>query len=126
MRYFALCLLVIVIISVAFGTAFLEKQPPKRESWDYSQFIQQVEKGNVESVKISADRKVALVQPKTSDTVTVNLTDDPTLINKLTSKSVDIIILPQTDEKFWFRAIRSLLLPIFLFVGLLFLIIKAI
>jgi cell division protease FtsH len=92
MRYFALCLL--VIMCIAFGTAFLDKQPPKRESWDYNQFIQQVEKGNVAAVKISQDRKVALVKAKTGDTVTVSLTDDPTLINKLTSKNVDISILP--------------------------------
>ncbi|NJL62955.1 MAG: hypothetical protein HC903_15335 [Methylacidiphilales bacterium] len=92
MRYFALCLLVIVCI--ALGTAFFDKPPSKRKSWDYSQFIQQVEKGNVASVKISQDRKVALVEPKTSDSVIVNLKDDPTLISKLTSKGVDISILP--------------------------------
>jgi cell division protease FtsH len=123
MRYFALCLL--VIICIALGTAFFDKPPSKRELWDYSQFIQQVEKGNIASVKISPDRKIALVEPKTSDRVIVNLPDDPTLTTKLTSKGVDISILPQSDEKFWFKALQSLLIPIFLLVGLVFLIIKA-
>ncbi|BAZ40781.1 FtsH peptidase [Calothrix sp. NIES-4101] len=93
MRFFALCLLGIMCIGCG-DIAFLDKQPPKRESWDYSQFIQQVEKGNITEVKISRDRKVALVKLKTNHVVTVILIDDPGLIAKLASQNVDISVLP--------------------------------
>jgi len=114
------------IVVIALGTAFFDKQPQSRESWRYSQFIQEVQKGRVEKVSISADRSTALVTPKYDPTKKlVTLVNDPDLINTLTAKGVDISVLPQTDDGFWFKAASSLFFPVLLLVGLFFLLRRA-
>ncbi|AFY49129.1 ATP-dependent metalloprotease FtsH [Nostoc sp. PCC 7524] len=114
------------IVVIALGTAFFDKQPQSRETWRYSQFIQEVEKGRVEKVSLSADRSTALVTPKYDPSKKlVTLVNDPDLVNTLTSKGVDISVLPQTDEGFWFKALSSLFFPVLLLVGLFFLLRRA-
>ncbi|MBW4599642.1 MAG: ATP-dependent zinc metalloprotease FtsH3 [Calothrix sp. FI2-JRJ7] len=113
------------IVVIALGTAFFDKQPQNRETWRYSQFIQEVEKGNVAQVRLSADRTQAIVKSQSGNQVLVTLVDDPQLINTLTEKNVDISVLPQTDEGFWFKALSSLFFPVLLLVGLFFLLRRA-
>ncbi|BAZ33422.1 cell division protein FtsH [Cylindrospermum sp. NIES-4074] len=114
------------IVVIALGTAFFDKQPQSRESWRYSQFIQEVEKGRVEKVSLSADRTTALVTPKYDPKKKlVTLVNDPDLVNSLIAKGVDISVLPQTDEGFWFKALSSLFFPVLLLVGLFFLLRRA-
>ncbi|MCC5630060.1 ATP-dependent zinc metalloprotease FtsH3 [Nostoc sphaeroides] len=113
------------IVVIALGTAFFDKQPQSRETWRYSQFIQEVQQGGVEKVSLSADRSTALVTPKDGAKRIVTLVNDPDLINTLTSKGVDISVLPQTDEGFWFKALSSLFFPVLLLVGLFFLLRRA-
>ncbi|MEA5506543.1 ATP-dependent zinc metalloprotease FtsH3 [Halotia wernerae UHCC 0503] len=114
------------IVVIALGTAFFDKQPQSRETWRYSQFIQEVEKGRVEKVSLSADRSTALVTPKYDpNKKLVTLVNDQDLINTLTAKGVDISVLPQTDEGFWFKALSSLFFPVLLLVGLFFLLRRA-
>ncbi|MCP6761141.1 MAG: ATP-dependent zinc metalloprotease FtsH3 [Fischerella sp. CENA71] len=114
------------IVVVALGTAFFDKQPQSRETWRYSQFIQEVRNNKVEKVSISADRSTAIVTPKfDSKKKLVTLVNDPNLINELNDKGVDIIVLPQTDEGFWFKALSSLFFPVLLLVGLFFLLRRA-
>ncbi|BAY75330.1 MAG: ATP-dependent zinc metalloprotease FtsH3 [Nostoc sp. ChiSLP01] len=114
------------IVVIALGTAFFDKQPQSRETWRYSRFIQEVEQGRVEKVSLSADRSTALVTPKyDGNKRLVTLVNDPDLINTLTSKGVDISVLPQTDEGFWFKALSSLFFPVLLLVGLFFLLRRA-
>ncbi|KYC43481.1 cell division protein FtsH [Scytonema hofmannii PCC 7110] len=114
------------IVVIALGTAFFDKQPQSRETWRYSQFIQEVQNGNVEKVSLSADRSTALVMPKNdTNKKLVTLVNDPDLINTLTQYQVDITVLPQTDEGFWFKALSSLFFPVLLLVGLFFLLRRA-
>jgi cell division protease FtsH len=114
------------IVVIALGTAFFDKQPQSRETWRYSQFIQEVDKGRVERVSLSSDRSTALVTPKYDpNKKIVTLVNDPDLINTLTSKGVDIAVLPQADEGFWFKALSSLFFPVLLLVGLFFLLRRA-
>jgi cell division protease FtsH len=113
------------IVVIALGTAFFDKQPQSRETWRYSQFIQEVEKGRVVQVKLSADRSTAIAKSQDGNQVLVTLVDDPSLINTLTEKGVDISVLPQTDEGFWFKALSSLFFPVLLLVGLFFLLRRA-
>ncbi len=114
------------IVVIALGTAFFDKPQNNRETWRYSQFIQEVEKGKVDKVSLSADRSTALVTPNdgTSKKI-VTLVNDPDLINTLTAKGVDISVLPQADEGFWFKALSSLFFPVLLLVGLFFLLRRA-
>ncbi|MEH1950965.1 MAG: ATP-dependent zinc metalloprotease FtsH3 [Nostoc sp.] len=113
------------IVVIALGTAFFDKQPQSRETWRYSQFIQEVQQGRVEKVSLGADRSTALVTAKDGNKRIVTLVNDPDLINTLTSKGVDISVLPQTDEGFWFKALSSLFFPVLLLVGLFFLLRRA-
>jgi cell division protease FtsH len=115
----------LAIVVIALATAFLDKPSQTRETWKYSQLIQEVQGGKIETVKLSADRTRALVTAQDGKQVLVNLPNDPQLINILTSNHVDIMVLPQNDESFWFRALSSLFFPILLLVGLFFLLRRA-
>ncbi|MBC6436051.1 ATP-dependent metallopeptidase FtsH/Yme1/Tma family protein, partial [Nostoc sp. HG1] len=115
----------LAIVVIALATAFFDKQPPSREVWKYSQFIQEVESKRVDKINISSDRSKALVTAQDGSKVIVNLPNDPELINILTKNNVDISVLPQNDEGFWVKALSSLFFPILLLVGLFFLVRRA-
>ena len=116
----------LAIVVLALGTTFFEQKPQSRETWAYSQFIQEVAKGKVEKVQLSADRTTAIVSPKDEpEKRIVNLVNDPDLINTLRKYNVDINVLPQTDEGFWVKALTSLFFPALLLVGLFFLLRRA-
>ncbi|MEG4802913.1 ATP-dependent zinc metalloprotease FtsH3 [Microcoleus sp. ARI1-B5] len=115
----------LAIVVIALATAFFDKQPPSREVWKYSQFIQEVESKRVDKINISSDRSKALVTAQDGNKVLVNLPNDPELINILTKNNVDISVLPQNDEGFWVKALSSLFFPILLLVGLFFLVRRA-
>jgi cell division protease FtsH len=115
----------LAIVIIALGTAFFDRQPQTRETWRYSQFVQEVQAKKVDRVRISADRSRALATTQDGSTVLVNLPNDPEIINILTSNNVDISVQPPSDEGFWFRALSSLFLPILLLVGLFFLLRRA-
>jgi cell division protease FtsH len=116
-------LLAIVVIAIA--TAFFDKQPPSREQWKYSYFVQEVESKRVDKVSLSADRSKALVTAADGSKVIVNLPNDPGLIDILTKNGVDISVFPQNEEGFWIKAMSSLVLPILVLVGLFFLLRRA-
>jgi len=115
----------LAIVVVALGTAFLDKQPPARETWAYSKLIDEVQNDKVETVKISADRTKAQVIDSEGTPIFVNLPNDPQLIDILSDNGVDIAVLPQSDEGWLFKALSSLLFPILLLVGLFFLLRRA-
>jgi cell division protease FtsH len=115
----------LAIVVVALGTAFLDKQPQSRQTWAYSKLIDEVQSGKVETVKITADRSKAQVIDREGTPILVNLPQDRDFINILSENGVDIAVLPQNDEGFWFRALSSLFFPILLLVGLFFLLRRA-
>ncbi|NES19594.1 MAG: ATP-dependent metallopeptidase FtsH/Yme1/Tma family protein [Symploca sp. SIO3E6] len=115
----------LAIVVIALATAFLDKPSQNRRTESYSYLIQQVQSQNIEIVKISADRTKALATDQKGTQVEVNLPNDPELINILTQNGVDVAVLPQSDESFWFRALSSLFFPILLLVGLFFLLRRA-
>ncbi|NJP11555.1 MAG: ATP-dependent metallopeptidase FtsH/Yme1/Tma family protein [Leptolyngbyaceae cyanobacterium RU_5_1] len=128
-------LLAIVVISLA--TAFIDGRQSQggRDIIPYSDFIQRVEAGKprvgnaentkVGKVRISADRSYARFRDGNTE-VTVNLPNDPELIDILTKNGVDIAVLPQSEGgDFLFKALSSLFFPILLLVGLFFLLRRA-
>lgn len=117
-------LLAIVVISLA--VSFLDQQPQSRETWRYSEFLQEVQSGNIESVKISSDRSQAFVPAQDGTPILVNLPPgDTELIDILSDNNVDISVLPQNDDNWVFRALSTLIFPILLLVGLFFLLRRA-
>ena len=134
----------LAIVVIALATAFFDQQPQPRETWRYSQFIQEVEKNtidkraengrirkipveplNVPKVSISADRAKALATVADGTKIMVNLPPDPNLIDILTQNKVNIEVVPQGDDGFWFKALSSLFFPVLLLVGLFFLLRRA-
>lgn len=115
----------LAIVVIALGTAFLDKPSPSRDTWRYDQLISQVENGKVETVRISADRSKAIAIAQDGRQVEVNLPNDPQLINLLNNNGVDISVLPQSDEGFWFKTLSSFFFPILLLVGLFLLLRRA-
>ncbi|MBE9043382.1 ATP-dependent zinc metalloprotease FtsH3 [Pleurocapsales cyanobacterium LEGE 10410] len=115
----------LAIVVVALGTAFLDKQPQANQTWPYSRLIDEVQNNKVETVKINADRTRAQVIDREGTPILVNLPNDPQLIDILSDNGVDIAVLPQGDEGWLFRALSSLLFPILLLVGLFFLLRRA-
>ncbi len=113
------------IVVLALGTAFFEKQPQSRETWRYSQFIQEVQQGKVERVSLSADRTRAQVTPQDGEKKIVNLLNDPDLIDILSKNNVDIVVSPQADDSTLFRVLSSVFVPVLLLVGLFFLLRRA-
>jgi cell division protease FtsH len=115
----------LAIVVVALGTAFLDQQPQASQSWPYSKLIDEVQNNKIETVKISADRTQAQVIDREGTPIRVNLPNDPQLIDILSDNGVDIAVLPQGDEGWLFKALSSLLFPILLLVGLFFLLRRA-
>ncbi|MGB3560132.1 MAG: ATP-dependent zinc metalloprotease FtsH3, partial [Geitlerinemataceae cyanobacterium] len=117
----------LAIVVIALATAFFDQQPQARQTSRYSDFIQAVESGQVEgTVSISADRTQAVyTDPTGSGKISVNLPNDPELIQILTRKNLDVRVMPQSDDSFWLRALSSLFFPILLLVGLFFLLRRA-
>lgn len=115
----------LAIVVIALATALFDKQPQARESWKYSKFVEEVQNNKIERVNISADRSKALFTAQDGSKIYVNLPNDPELINILTTNNVDISVLPQNDEGFFFKALSSLFIPILLLVGLFFLLRRA-
>ncbi|BAZ40782.1 ATP-dependent metalloprotease FtsH [Calothrix sp. NIES-4101] len=115
----------LLIVVIALVTAFFDKQPSSNAKWRYSEFIQKIEKGDVAQVKLFPDRSAARVKDQNGNQYDVTLVEDPTLINTLTEKNIDISVLPQTDEGLWFKALSTLFFPVLLLVGLFFLLRRA-
>lgn len=115
----------LAIVVVALGTAFLDKQPQAVETWAYSKLIDEVQNNKIETVKINANRTKAQVIDREGKPITVNLPNDPQFIDILSENGVDISVLPQNDEGWLFKALSSLLFPILLLVGLFFLLRRA-
>lgn len=112
----------LLIVVLALASAFLDRQPPTRDTLTYSDFITQVKQHKIERVVLSTDRSQAQVtNPNGGAPLLVNLPPDPDLINILSQNNVDIAVRPQSDDGVWFRLASSLFLPILLLVGLFFL-----
>ncbi|GCA93891.1 MAG: ATP-dependent zinc metalloprotease FtsH3 [Microcystis sp. M048S1] len=115
----------LLIVVLALASAFFDRQPAVQQTWKYSEFLQEVREGKVETVRLSADRQRAIVPTQDGTNVLVNLPNDPQLINILAENNVDIAVLPQREEGVWVRAFSSLFFPILLLVGLFFLLRRA-
>lgn len=115
-RNIVLWLIVLVIIFTVF-TNFGPKKPAETKM-TYSQFIQQVQSGNVSGVTIT-DRTIegALHNNKTFTTYVPF--DDNNLIQLLMQKNVDINAKPPEQSSLWAHILINLL-PVLLLIGFYF------
>ncbi len=144
----------LAMVVIALATLALDQKPQARQTWKYSEFIKEVEKGwspatsipsdlaktltgkaNLEQedqntriprVSISADQtKAVFTDPQDGKQVLVNLPNDPKLIDFLNNRKVNIEVLRPNEDVFWWRALSSLAFPVLLLVGLFFLLRRA-
>ncbi len=115
----------LAIVVIALAVSFFDREQETREVWKYSEFIEQVQNEQVETVRISSDRTQAIATDRNGTQFFVNLPNDPDLINILSSNRIDISVQPPSDDGFAFRALSSLVFPILLLVGLFFLLRRA-
>ena len=115
----------LLIVVLALASAFLDRQPQNQTVWKYNKFLDEVRDGKVERVQLSADRSQARFPARDGSQVSVNLPEDPQLIDILTHNGVDVSVVPAKDESMWVRALSGLFLPILLLVGLFFLLRRA-
>lgn len=114
-------LLIVVVVFLA--TALLDRPSEDVRSWRYSQFIEEVEQQNVEKVTISSDRSRAIVTTQDGERATVNLLNDPELLDILNNNNVDIIVAPQAEDNVVARVLSTLIIP-FLLIAVLFFILR--
>jgi cell division protease FtsH len=118
-------LLVIVVIAV--GTAFLDRPNPANtpRTLRYSDFVEAVQANDVSRVLISPDRGTAQVVENDGRRAVVNLAPDKDLLKLLTDHNVDIAVQPTREPAAWQQAIGSLIFPLLLLGGLFFLLRRA-
>jgi cell division protease FtsH len=115
----------LLIVVLALASAFLDRQPQNQATWKYNKFLDEVKSGRVERVQLSADRSQAKFPTGDGSQISVNLPNDPQLIDILTQNGVDVSVVPARDESMWVRALSGLFFPILLLVGLFFLLRRA-
>jgi cell division protease FtsH len=117
----------LAVVAIALATTFLEKPAPAQKTLKYSQFIQEVKRGEIENVGLNADRSKAQVQAKDGTKAIVNLPPNDNQLVSILTENVkgNIYVLPANDESVWFRVLSSLFFPVLLLVGLFFLLRRA-
>jgi len=115
----------LAIVAIALMTMVLEGPSQPKETWMYSEFIQNVEQDRVDTVRISADKTKAIATAADGSQVEVNLPNDEDLIDILTANDVDIVIDQSGDDGFLLRALSGLIVPLLVIVGLFFLLRRA-
>ncbi|KEF41405.1 MAG: cell division protein FtsH [Cyanobium sp. CACIAM 14] len=117
----------LVIVMIAVGTAFLERPDPGRapRTLRYSDFVEAVQADQVSRVLISPDRGTAQVVENDGQRAVVNLAPDKDLLKLLTDHNVDIAVQPNREPAAWQQAIGSLIFPLLLLGGLFFLLRRA-
>ncbi len=117
----------LAVVVIALATALFDSPRQEVTTWSYSpQFVNAVENGQIERVSISSDKQIAqFTNPDGTGRVTVNLPNDPELIDILTANNVDISVQRQQDENVWARVLSTLLIPFLLLVVLFFVLRRA-
>jgi cell division protease FtsH len=112
--------LLIIIIAISIIDYYSSRTTPKQEV-SYTQFLKQVEDQQVERVTIVENTiRGKLKDGQEFSTITP---DDPTLINQLREKGVDIKA-EQPPQPPWWTTIFSSILPILLLIGVWFFIMQ--
>ena len=117
----------LVIVFIAVGTAFLDRPDPANapRTLRYSDFVEAVQANEVSRVLISPDRGTAQVVENDGQRAVVNLAPDKDLLKLLTEHNVDLAVQPNREPAAWQQAIGSLIFPLLLLGGLFFLLRRA-
>ncbi len=116
----------LVVVVIALATAIFDNSGQETQSWRYSRFLDSVSNNQIERVNISADRtRARFTDPEGGGQITVNLPNDPDLIDTLEQNNVDIVVFPQGDDGALVRVFSTFLIPVLLLVVLFFVLRRA-
>jgi len=117
----------LVIVMIAVGSAFLDRPDPANapRTLRYSDFVEAVQANEISRVLISPDRGTAQVVENSGQRAVVNLAPDKDLLKILTEHNVDIAVQPSREPAAWQQAVGSLFFPLLLLGGLFFLLRRA-
>jgi len=117
----------LVIVMIAVGSAFLDRPDPANapRTLRYSDFVEAVQGNEISRVLIAPDRGTAQVVENDGRRAVVNLAPDKDLLKLLTDHNVDIAVQPNREPAAWQQAVGSLLFPLLLLGGLFFLLRRA-
>ncbi|MFM9111330.1 MAG: ATP-dependent metallopeptidase FtsH/Yme1/Tma family protein, partial [Prochlorococcaceae cyanobacterium] len=101
----------LVIVAIAVGTAFLERPDPAAapRTMRYSDFVEAVQEHEIARVTISPDRGTAQVVENDGHRAVVNLAPDKDLLKILNDHKVDIAVQPSREPAAWQQAVGSLI-----------------
>ncbi len=106
--------LLILIVAISILSSLFEPTSSIKE-FSYSQFLNEVEKDNVNSVTISGNTITGVLND--NQKFTTYLPDDPELITILRSKNINVEAKPPVELSWWMRILSSLL-PMVLIIGI--------
>ena len=119
----------LMVVLIALGTAFVggRSNTPNNAPVNlrYSDFVEAVQSNEISKVLIAPDRGTALAVKSDGQRAQVNLAPDKNLLSLLSDHDVDIDVQPSRQSPAWQSALGSLLFPLLLLGGFVFLLRRA-
>lgn len=106
--------LLILIVAISILSSLFEPASSVKE-FSYSQFLNEVEKNNVNSVTISGNTVTGVLND--NQKFSTYLPDDPELMTILRNKNINVEAKPPVELSWWMRILSSLL-PMVLIIGI--------
>jgi cell division protease FtsH len=105
--------ILIVLVALSFISSFYTRQPADEDK-SYSQFLSQVEQGEIKKVLIKGNTLVGETAGQKFKVVTP---DDPNMVSNLRAHGVDIRVQDQEQSAWWVSVLSSVLLPVIFIVA---------
>lgn len=106
--------LLILIVAISILSSLFEPASSVKE-FSYSQFLNEVEKNNVNSVTISGNTVTGVLND--NQKFSTYLPDDPELMTILRNKNINVEAKPPVELSWWMRILSSIL-PMVLIIGI--------
>jgi cell division protease FtsH len=108
----------VVLLGASFFIATFYQKPQEDERPNYTRFLQEVDAGHVKAVEMASGSNQIAYETTDNQKFRVYAPTDPTLIQSLKTKGVQIAVKAPDQSSWWASVISSILLPVLIIVGL--------
>ena len=108
--------LLLIAISILVAQFFMQQSPQTLENFSYSQMLQEIESGNINSVTIIGNEKVTGTLEGQNFSVPIPPESIPVIMQELRAANVTIQTEPQPSAPWWV-SILGYVLPIIILIG---------
>ena len=108
--------LLLIAISILVAQFFMQQSPQTLENFSYSQMLQEIENGNINSVTIIGNEKVTGTLEGQNFSVPIPPESIPVIMQELRAANVNIQTEPQPSAPWWV-SILGYVLPIIILIG---------